>query len=122
MTNNEHSGDFQVTVGDIQGSSGIVIGCGSSAAVNQPQSSAQEEVGALLDDFIRSLGIYIDSLDDAQGVYRSAETARAEIARPYPKWPAVRRLLTTIAASVAGVAALTDAISNMQAIVARIIG
>jgi hypothetical protein len=42
------------------------------------------------------------------------------MARSSPKWQAVRRTLTTIAAGVAGVAALTDAINNIQALVARI--
>jgi hypothetical protein len=122
MSRNRRSDDSQIRVGDIQNSIGIAIGNGTHVAVNQPQSSVQDEVSALLDDFIRSLGLYGDSLGDAQGVRQSATAVRAEVARPSPKWQAVRRMLTTIAAGVAGVATLTDAINNIQALVAHIVG
>ena len=120
MSRDRRNDDSQIRVGDIQNSTGIAIGHRTYVAVNQPRPSAQDEVSALLDDFIRSLGLYGDSLGDAQGVRQSAAAARAEVARPSPKWQAVRRMLTTIAAGVAGVAALTDAINNIQAFVAHI--
>jgi hypothetical protein len=129
MSRNRRSDDSQnrrespskFRVGDIQDSTGIAIGNGAYAAVNQPRLSVQDEVVALLDHFIHSLGLYGDSMSDAQGVRQSAAAARAEVARPSPKWQAVRRMLTTIAAGVAGVAALTDAINNIQALVAHIV-
>jgi hypothetical protein len=119
MNHNKRIDDYQIRVGNIQDSTGIAIGNEANAVVNQPRPSLQGEVSALLDEFIRSLELYGDYLDDAQGVRQWAARARAEVARPSPKWQAVRHVLATIAAGVAGVAALTDAINNIQALVAH---
>lgn len=121
MSHGKHSNGRKITVGNIENSTGIAIGDGTYVAVNQSMPSAQEEISALLDEFIISIGRHGDSLSDAQGVRQAAETLRAEVARPSPKWQTVRRMLTTVAASVGGVAALTGAINNIQALVAHII-
>jgi len=114
--------DESFSIGNIQNSTGIAIGSGAFAAVNQPAPPTRDEVNTLLDDFIRALGVYGASVSDPQGVRETALEARKEVARPSPKWQAVRRMLTTMAAGVAGVAALTDAVNNIQSVVARIIG
>jgi hypothetical protein len=106
-----------IRVGNIENSTGIAIGNKVSVAVNQPTASLQTEVSALLDEFVQSLERYGDVLADTQSVRRSVAEARAEVASPTPKWQAVRRTLASIAAAVAGVAALTDAISNIQGLV-----
>lgn len=121
MSDNRRTSDFRINVGDIENSTGIAIGNNAIVNVNQRQPE-WAELGALLDAFILSLGRYGDSLGDAQGVQKAAEAARAEVARPSPRWQAVRHKLTTVATGVAGVAALTDAINNMQALVAHIVG
>jgi hypothetical protein len=121
MSYDKRNGESHIRVGNIQNSTGVAIGNGARATVNQSHPSEREEVDILLDDFIRSLGLYNDSLADPQGVRESAVEARAEVARPSPKWLAVRRMLTRVSAGVAGVAALTDAINNIQSLVARII-
>jgi hypothetical protein len=120
--NNNGNGDAQIRVGNIENSTGIAIGYGAHATVNQPRSDAQAEISEMLADFIRSLGRYLDYVEDAEDVQETAIEARIEVTRPSPKWQVVRRMLATIAASVAGVAALTDAINNIQALVERITG
>jgi hypothetical protein len=121
MSHDKRNDESHFRVGNIQNSSGIAIGNGARATVNQSHPSERDEVGILLDDFIRSLGLYNDSVADPQGVRESTVEARAEVARPSPKWLEVRRMLTRVSAGVAGVAALTDAINNIQSLVARII-
>jgi hypothetical protein len=122
MNNSGNDGDGRITVGNIDNSTGIAIGHGARASVNQPRSDAQDEISEMLADFIRSLGRYLDYVEDAKDIQETAIDARTEVMRPSPKWQVVRRMLTTIAASVAGVAALTDAINNIQALVERIAG
>src|SRR4249919_319180 len=101
-----------IKVGDVQGT-GIVIGHGSSASVNQP--SAQRDAAALLDEFIQLLERHQSSVADAAGVHESAVAAKAELAEPSPRWGVVRGLLRGIAAGVAGVSALADAVNSIQA-------
>lgn len=122
MSSKEKCGDSSIRVGNIQNSSGIAIGNGTHVTVNQPQSSTRDEVSALLEDFMRSLELYGDSLSDAKGVRELTAAASTEVALPSPKWHAVHRLLARIAGGVAGIAALTDAINNIQALVTRIMG
>lgn len=110
-----------IRIGNIENSTGIAIGDGAHASVIQPQPHMRDELSALLDEFMHSLERYGDAIGDAERVRKSVLDARAEVARPSPKWQAVRQTLTRIAASVAGVAALTDAINNIQALVAHII-
>jgi hypothetical protein len=121
MSRDKRNGESHIRVGNISNSTGIVIGSGSRAIVNQSHLSEQREVGILLDDFINSLELYDHSLADPQFVRESAVEARAEVARPSPKWDSVRPMLARIAAGVTGVAALTDAINNIQSLVGRII-
>jgi len=95
----------------------FAVGDGANVTVYQHQATPQDEVCALLENFLRSLESHSDAIEDAEGIRESAEMARDEVMRPSPKWQAVRRMLTAIAAGVAGVASLTDAITNIQAIV-----
>src|SRR5262249_6892200 len=118
MSHEKHSSESHIRVGNIQNSIGVAIGNGARAEVNLSPAS-QDDIRASLDDFIRLLGFYGDSLPDLPGVSKTATEARAEVARPSPKWQAVRRMLANIAAGVADVAALTDAINNVQSLVAR---
>lgn len=115
-------GETNISVGNIENSTGIAIGHGSSASVNQLQPFAEHELISLLDEFIRSLRIHSTSIPDAQDVREAAVAARAEVAKPSPKWHVISGLLTRVAAGVTSVAALTDAINNIQALVARITG
>jgi len=106
-----------INVGDVQGT-GIVIGHGSSASVNQLPE--QRHAAALLDEFIQLLARYEGSVADAAGVRESVTAAKAELAEPSPRWQAVRGLLRGIAAGVAGVSVLAEAVNNIQALVAHL--
>jgi hypothetical protein len=117
----EHDGE-SIRVGDISNSTGIAIGTGAQAIVNQRGWAARDGLSTLLSDFILSLGRYRDFLEDAGSVQEAAIDVRTEVARPSPKWQSVRSALTAIAASVTAVATLSDAINNIQALVERIIG
>jgi hypothetical protein len=108
-----------ITVGDINGT-GIVVGHGSFASVDQRQSSVQRDAIAMLDEFIRLLEIHQSSVADAPDIRDSAAAARTEITNPTPRWGAVRSLLRGILASVTGVSALADAICKIQALIAHI--
>jgi Family of unknown function (DUF5955) len=119
MSRDKHS--RSIRIGNIENSTGIAVGDGAYAAVNQPKPSMQDEVSALLDEFMQSLERYRDALDDAESVRHSVVEARIEVTRPSPKWQIVRQTLTGIAAAVAGVASLTDAINNIQALVSHVI-
>jgi hypothetical protein len=121
MSRSRHNSGSGITVGDIKNSTGVAIGQGAHVTVNpQPQPSAQDQVIALLDDFISSLDGYRDSLVDEQGVRRAVTEARAEAGTSSPKWQSVRDKLAAVAKSVAAVAALTEVITNIQALVAHL--
>jgi hypothetical protein len=121
LSKSENGGKGQIRVGNIENSTGIAIGHEAYASVGQSQLNVQGEISGLLTDLIRSLGHYSDYMVDAEAVQRTAADAQAEVGRPSPKWQAVRRMLAAIATSVAGIAALSDAVSNILAIVERII-
>jgi hypothetical protein len=108
-----------INVGDVQGA-GIVIGHRSSASVEMHQPSVQRDAAVLLDEFIQLLASYESSVADAAGIRESAAAARAEVAEPSPRWHVVRGLLKGIAAGVASVSALAEAVNNIQAIVAHL--
>jgi len=108
-----------IRTGDISGS-GIVIGHGSSASVGSALPPAQRETIAMIDEFVRLLRSYEDSVPDASDICEAAAAAQAEAAKPSPRWGTVRGVLSGIAASVAGVSALTDAIRNIQDLVAHL--
>jgi hypothetical protein len=107
-----------ISTGDIQGV-GIVVGDGSSASVGWPQPQAQPELATLLDEFLDLLKCYQGSIEDVSSVRDSAIAVKSEIAEPSPKWGVVRGLLRGITASVARVDALTEAINNIQILVAH---
>lgn len=109
-------GDSTINVGDVQGT-GIVIGHQSSVAINPALPAVQRDAAAMLDEFIRLLETHQSSVADAPDIRESAAAARAELAKPSPKWPIVRGLLRGIAAGVAGVSALAGAIDNIQALI-----
>lgn len=108
-----------INVGDVQGT-GIVIGHGSSASVNLDQTSVQRDAAVLLDEFIQLLASHESSVADAAGIHESAAAARAEVAEPSPRWQVVRGLLRGIAAGVASVSALAEAVNNIQALIAHL--
>jgi hypothetical protein len=108
-----------ISVGDVQGT-GIVIGHESSASVNLEQISVQRDAAELLDEFIQLLASHESSVADAAGIRESAAAARAEVAEPSPRWQVVRGLLRGIAAGVAGVSALAEAVNNIQALIAHL--
>jgi hypothetical protein len=107
-----------ITVGDVQGV-GIAIGHGSSAAVTQ-WSPARTEAVELLDELIRQLLMTQDSFEDGADLIESAKEARSELAAPSPRWPVVRGLLKGVAAGVAGIASLADAVDKIQALIAHL--
>jgi hypothetical protein len=113
----DRSRTSNISVGDVHGT-GIVIGHGSSASVNQ--LTVQRDAATLLDEFIQLLARHESTVADAAGIGESAAAAKAELAEPSPRWPVVRGLLRGIAAGVAGVSVLAEAVNNIQALVAHI--
>lgn len=111
--------DSAINVGDVKGI-GIVIGHQSSVAINPAVSAVQRDAAAMLDEFIRMLETHQSSVADALDIRESAVAARAELAKPSPKWPVVRGLLRGIAAGVTGVSALAGAIDNILALIAHV--
>jgi hypothetical protein len=108
-----------INVGDVKGT-GIVIGHGSSASVKLRERSTQRDAVTLLDEFIQLLARHESSVADAAGVRESAAVAKAELAEPSPRWQVVRGLLRGIAAGVAGVSALADAVNSIQTLVTHL--
>jgi hypothetical protein len=108
-----------ITVGDVQGV-GIAIGHGSSAAVTQQWSSSRIEAAELLDELIRQLVLDQDSVEDPAVLIESAQAARTELAAPSPRWQAVRGLLRVVAAGVAGISTLADAVDKVQALITQL--
>jgi hypothetical protein len=80
----------------------------------------RQEALAVLDEFVRKLDLYGNSVRDIHRVRQDAITARAEITESVPKWERVRSLLGGVATSVAGVAALADLVNNALSIVAHL--
>ena len=113
----DRSRTSNISTGDVHGA-GIVIGHGSSASVNQPPK--QRDAAALLDEFIQLLARYGGSVADAASIRESAAAAKAELAGPSPRWQVVRGMLRVIAAGVAGVSVLAEAVNNIQALIAHI--
>jgi len=110
--------DSRITVGDVQGV-GIAIGHGSSAAVTQ-WSSSRIEAAELLDELIRQLALAQDSFEDRADLIESAQAARSELAAPAPRWPVVRGLLKAVAAGVAGISSLAEAVDKVQMLIAHL--
>jgi hypothetical protein len=108
-----------ISVGNVRGT-GIVIGHGSSAAVNQGLPREQYDAAKLLDEFLDLLQTHQNLVADAADVRQSVEVARAELADHSPRWHIVRVLLKGIAASVAGVSALAEAVNNIQTLISHI--
>jgi hypothetical protein len=107
-----------IKVGDVKGT-GIVIGHGSSAVVEQ-RPAALAETAELLDEIIRQLELHRDSITDPEGLLESAQDARSELAEPSPRWSVVRGLLRGVAAGVVGIATLADAVDKVQALIAHL--
>lgn len=99
---------------------GNVIGDNSSSMVNIHATAPQQEALAVLDEFIRKLGLYENRIGDFHRIRQDALDARTEIAEPLPKWKRIRSLLRGLAPSVAGVAALSDLVNNALSIVAHL--
>ena len=116
--NSEEGERLGIRTGDVHGL-GIVIGHDSSVTVGQ-LPPAQEKAVEMLEDFVRLLGLFEGAVPDASDIREAAEAAKVEAGEPSPRWGAVRGLLRGIAASVAGVAALTDAIKNVQDLVTHL--
>jgi hypothetical protein len=109
-----------IAVGDVRGT-GIAIGHGSSAAVTQMQPAAQAEAAALLEEIIRQLALHPDCAADPAGALECAEAAQSELRAPSPRWRMVGTLLKRVATGAAGVSALAEAVSKVQALVAHLI-
>lgn len=112
------SSNSYISTGDVAGT-GIVIGNGSSVNIGQSPEPTQPELIRSLDELIALLGQYEGSIEDESGLRESIMEARREIGKPTPRWAVVRTLLRGIAAGVTGVAALTDAVGNILAIVSK---
>lgn len=108
-----------INVGDVHGT-GIVIGNESSVSIETDRSTAQRDAAAMLDEFMRLLEVHQSSVADVADIRESAAVARAELAEPSPRWHVVRSLLRGAAAGVTGVSALTEAINNVQALIAHL--
>jgi hypothetical protein len=74
----------------------------------------------MLDQFIHLLQSHHDSVANSADILRTAETARDKLAEPSPRWHIVKGLLKRVAAAVAGVSALAEAINNIQTIILHI--
>jgi hypothetical protein len=74
----------------------------------------------MLDEFLRLLASYESSVPDASDIREAAKAAKAEAAEPSPRWHVVRGLLRGIAAGVADVSTLANAINNVLALVAHV--
>jgi hypothetical protein len=111
----ERPSDHGISTGDVQGT-GIVIGHHSSASVVQSLSPAQQQVAAMLGEFIKILAEHEGSVPDAADVRESALAARRETQQPSPRWPLVRTWVKGIQASVAGVSTLAATVAKIQAI------
>jgi hypothetical protein len=116
-TDDDRSASYFST-GDVTGT-GIVIGNESSVVIRQSPQLMQPELIRSLDKFVELLEQYEGSIEDASGVRESVMEVQQEIGKPMPRWAFVRTLLKGIAASVAGVATLTDAIVNVLTIASK---
>lgn len=99
---------------------GIVIGDNSSVVIGQTQHPMQVELLRKLEEFTDLLAFYESSVEDAPDVLDSLLEAQREVREPEPRWPMLRVSLRRIAASVSGVAALTEAVNNILALLSRI--
>jgi predicted XRE-type DNA-binding protein len=122
MSNGNVSGDSRITVRDISSSTGVAIGPGARASVSASGLNTRDEITAQLTRFTQQLAFYQDDVENAGDIQQIAADALAESTRPEPKWQAVRRMLTAVGASVAGIAALTDAVDHIQQLVSRMLG
>ena len=107
-----------------------VVGDNSSASFIGDNASARADIHtagsqpgdalAALDEFIFRLAFYQGSLRDAQRIQEKALAARVEMTGSAPKWDKIRSILKGIAASVTGVAALTDLMNNVLSMVSHL--
>lgn len=119
MTSSDNSVSYRV--GDVTGT-GIVIGNHSSSSVitGQTLSPMQIELSRKLEEFIDLLASHESSVQDAPDVRQSLLKVQREVGVAEPRWGTVRKRLSGIAASVGGVAALTEAMNNILALLGRI--
>lgn len=115
--------DTGIKVGNITSSTGVAVGWNASAStyVSDSPLPVREQVIARLDEFLILLSTHADSLPDMPGIRESVVAARAAAASRPVRWDQARRLLKRIAAAVAGVSELAQAISNIQALIAHIV-
>lgn len=120
MSDNGYSPSGQgINIGDVQGT-GIVIGHHSSAWVGQSPSQTQQQVAAMLNEFVTLLVGHEDAILDASDVRDSALAALRETQQSSPRWSLVRTWVKGIQTSVAGVSALATAVSNVQTVLGHI--
>jgi hypothetical protein len=117
MSKNSNGQNF--TVGDISNSTGIAIGPNAQASVGQPPSIDAAEVIALLDDLARCVDVYAESLENAASIRESLLAARNETAQTTPRWDRVRDALRHVGPTVAGISALSQAVTNIWALVSH---
>lgn len=107
----------RIKVGDIENSYGVAIGEHNVVKVGYSQPPEPSELAAAFERFLELLDSHKGFVEDAAGVRESAIEVKSEIEKPSPRLAIVRTLLAGIKASVAGVAALTEAINNIQVLV-----
>lgn len=118
MTTSSEKGPSPIRTGNIAGI-GITIGHHSSTSVNVGGQPEQAQAATRLDEFLELLAEHEDDVPDAGSARECAAAAKDELAAPAPRWSMVRGLLKGAAAGVAGVAALTDAISNILTLISH---
>ncbi|HTZ30561.1 MAG TPA: hypothetical protein VMC83_41620 [Streptosporangiaceae bacterium] len=109
----------RISVGDIENSSGVAIGDNNIVRIESSAPLALSGLAPALEDFLKLLDLHKDSVGDAADVRESAIAVKSEIGKPSPRLAIVRTLLAGIKASVAGVATLTEAISNIQVLLSH---
>jgi len=83
------------------------------------QSSIQIELSKKLEEFTDLVAHHEGAVEDAPNVRKAVQEAQREVAQSAPRWPILHMLFRGIAASVSGVAALTDAMNGILTLLGR---
>jgi hypothetical protein len=122
VTRGSDSGSMSYfSVGDITGSSDVVIGNNSAIVKGGFLPQVRHDLLGKLDEILSLLDDHAGSVADAAGVREAIEEAESEVRKPSPRWSIVRTLLRGVAVPVAGVAALTEVVNNVLEIVSHLV-
>lgn len=122
MTRGSDSGSMSYfSVGDIIGSSDVVIGNNSAIVKGESLPQVRHELLSKLDQLMSLLDGHAGSVEDVAGLREALEEAESEVRKPSPRWSIVRALLRGFVAPVAGVAALTEVLNNVLEIVSHLV-